>query len=96
MIIESTAQTTFTPCMGATTRYIGPTDHKGSRICVESWRDGGKRRYYSYDYSASCPHQAAFLQWCKDELHDSYAEPAEVAFTSRADSKGFDFLIVRD
>lgn len=96
MITEPTTETTFTPCMGATTRYLGATNSFGARICVESWNSGGKRRYYSYDYSAKCPHQAAFLLWCKDELHDSYSEPVEVAFTSRADSKGFDFLIVRD
>lgn len=44
------------------TKYLGPTDTKGSRIAVE-WMDGRTfakaRRVIDYDYAASDPHEAA-------------------------------------
>jgi len=45
------------------TKFFGATDTRGARIQVKSWRG---TKYYSYDYSASCPHQAAFDEWLNE------------------------------
>ncbi|QPI18502.1 hypothetical protein [Providencia phage PSTCR7] len=42
------------------TKYIAPTNTKGSRIKVTSWL-GSKT--FSYDYRASCAHKAAFEEY---------------------------------
>ena len=41
-----------------TTRYYGPTDHKGSRIRVTD-ESLGKKVWFPYDYAASDPHISA-------------------------------------
>ena len=41
---------------GVSTRYYGPTDHRGSRIRV-TYR--GKHRFIPYDYAASDAHVSA-------------------------------------
>ena len=89
--METSYEPTFKPCIGATTRYIGPTNNKGSRICVESWFRGS-RMYYPYDHSVSCPHKAAMLLWVADQYPD--VTNPEFAFKSRSDQKGYDFLVV--
>lgn len=41
---------------GVSTRYYGPTDHRGSRIRV-TYR--GKHKFIPYDYAANDAHEAA-------------------------------------
>lgn len=46
------------------TKYLAPTNTRGSRIKVISWQ-GSKT--YSYDYAANEPHTAAFNQWLSEK-----------------------------
>lgn len=46
-----------------TTKYLPATNTRGSRIKVSSWL-GNKT--FSYDYAASCAHEAAFNEWLKE------------------------------
>lgn len=46
------------------TKYLAPTNTRGSRIKVTSWQ-GSKT--YSYDYAANEPHTAAFNQWLEEK-----------------------------
>ena len=46
------------------TKFYGATNTRGARIKVTSWQGS---KFYSYDYSASCPHKAAFEQWLEDK-----------------------------
>lgn len=41
---------------GVSTRYYGPTDHRGSRIRVTC---RGKHKFIPYDYAANDAHEAA-------------------------------------
>lgn len=50
-----------------TTKYLGPTDTKGSRIKVSSYC-GSKT--YSYDHSENCPHDAAFESFMKEVINE--------------------------
>lgn len=50
-----------------TTKYLGPTDTRGSRIKVSSYW-GSKT--YSYDHSASCPHDAAFERFMNEVVNE--------------------------
>lgn len=60
-----------------TTKYIAPTNTKGSRIKVTSWL-GSKT--FSYDHSASCAHKAAFeeyMEYLQSKTGVSYTLVAE-------------------
>ena len=75
-----------------TTRYLGPTDTRGSRIKVSSYW-GSKT--YSYDHSASCPHDAAFEEFMKDVINNL---PGGVTFSLAAkgglpDGKGVAYIV---
>lgn len=55
-----------------TTKYLPSTNTRGSRIKVSSWL-GNKT--FSYDYSATDAHNAAFCRWLDAvnlELHKKY------------------------
>lgn len=47
-----------------TTKYLAPTNHRGSRIKVTGL---AYSKTYSYDYSADEPHKAAFELWLAEE-----------------------------
>ena len=50
-----------------TTKYMPANNTRGSCIKVSSWL-GNKT--FSYDYSASCAHEAAFNEWLNEEKQD--------------------------
>ena len=51
--------TTPTHLVGGTTKYLGPTETKGSRIKVTVH---GMSKTFNYDYAASNAHVAAFIR----------------------------------
>ena len=86
-----------------TTKYLPATNTRGSRIKVSSWL-GNKT--FSYDYSASCAHEAAFNEWLKEqneriafECHSNNekAKSGEwfklVAKGSLPDGRGYGFIV---
>lgn len=80
-----------------TTKYLPATNTRGSRIKVSSWLNS---RTYSYDYSASCAHEAAFNEWLKDtnkylndHSHGGHTGFKLVAKGSLPDGKGYGFIV---
>ena len=86
-----------------TTKYLPATNTRGSRIKVSSWL-GNKT--FSYDYSASCAHEAAFNEWLKEQnaaaadgLDTELAGGSNdnwfklVAKGSLPDGKGYGFIV---
>jgi len=55
---KPTVSTHETSLVGGTTRYLGPTETKGSRIKVTIH---GMSKTFNYNYAASNAHVAAFL-----------------------------------
>lgn len=46
------------------TKFISPTNTRGARIKVTSWQGS---KFYSYDYAATCAHEAAFNEWLNEK-----------------------------
>jgi len=57
--------------MTITTKFLGPTNHRGARIKVTT--SFGTTRTYSYDYASSDPHVGAVQRWI-----DEYNATAEM------------------
>lgn len=80
-----------------TTKYLAPTNTRGSRIKVSSWL-GSKT--YSYDHASAVPHNTAFNQWLEDtnkelkakhEWHKGFEQVGDCG--SLPDGTGYAFLI---
>lgn len=83
------------------TKYLAPTNTRGSRIKVTSWM-GSKT--YSYDYAAACAHTSAFEQYLgmiNAEMAEKYPANLQieggwfkpVANASLPDGTGYAFII---
>lgn len=63
---------------GVYTRYLGPTNHRGSRIKVTL---GGRSKTVPYDYSASDAHESAIREalgsWGYELYSVKYVCPTE-------------------
>jgi hypothetical protein len=58
-----------------TTKYYGPTNTKGARIKVTD-SITGKGKFYPFDHSAQCPHEAAFHQYIIDTRGEDFVRSA--------------------
>lgn len=75
-----------------TTKYLPATNTRGARIKVSSWL-GNKT--FSYDYSASCAHEAAFNEWLNEEnrIWPDGSKYKLVAKGSLPDGRGYGFIV---
>lgn len=72
------------------TKYLGPTNTRGSRIKVTSWL-GSKT--FSYDYGASCAHKAAFQQYLQHLQEKEGISYVLLAEGGMPDSTGRAFIV---
>ena len=90
---DPAVSTNETSLVGGTTRYLGPTETKGSRIKVTVH---GMSKTFNYDYAARNAHVAAFLsmvEWwgytvinSDPDMIGNFDEAREVQFIADSES----------
>lgn len=71
------------------TKYIRATERTGARVAVKSYQFG--KMFISFDYSATCAHDAAVIAYCKAKgIEDEFVK------ATNHDDIGWVYVSVRD
>ena len=76
------------------TRYVPPTDTRGSKIMVYEKDGRGKKMTFDYDYAASDRHQTAAIEYLRKRIMEKDEQWRLIAHSDNPSGTGYAYLFL--